>query len=133
MPNSVRSIASDRPRRTRVIFAAWFVFIAWASWEMSPFNGGAAVGFFLLGAYFTYLLKPRRLKVAWAIALYLFTVVDILGIATWHDLTVKSYASAQCCDGSYSYSAHRQGTCSWHHGVCAWNPEIPPWWRTIRP
>lgn len=29
-------------------------------------------------------------------------------------------ASAQCNDGSLSYSAHRQGTCSWHGGVAIW-------------
>ena len=29
-------------------------------------------------------------------------------------------ASAQCRDGSYSYSAHRKGTCSHHGGVATW-------------
>lgn len=29
-------------------------------------------------------------------------------------------ASAQCRDGSYSYSTHRQGTCSHHGGVAEW-------------
>lgn len=29
-------------------------------------------------------------------------------------------ASAQCRDGSYSFSAHRQGTCSHHGGVAQW-------------
>lgn len=29
-------------------------------------------------------------------------------------------ASAQCNDGSYSYSAHRRGTCSHHGGVARW-------------
>lgn len=29
-------------------------------------------------------------------------------------------ASAQCTDGSYSYSMHRQGTCSHHGGVARW-------------
>jgi len=98
---------------------------------MSPINGGAAIGFFIILAYFAYLLKPRWLRVRWAIVLYLLTVADILGTATWHDLTVRSYASAQCCDGSYSFSEHRQGACSWHHGVCAWDPELPPWWKTL--
>jgi hypothetical protein len=31
-----------------------------------------------------------------------------------------SGASAKCRDGSYSYSAHRQGTCSGHGGVASW-------------
>jgi hypothetical protein len=29
-------------------------------------------------------------------------------------------ASAQCRDGSYSFSAHHRGTCSHHGGVAAW-------------
>ncbi len=29
-------------------------------------------------------------------------------------------ASAMCNDGTYSYSAHRQGTCSHHGGVAIW-------------
>jgi hypothetical protein len=33
---------------------------------------------------------------------------------------VPSGASAQCRDGSYSFSQHRRGTCSHHGGVEAW-------------
>jgi hypothetical protein len=29
-------------------------------------------------------------------------------------------ATAHCRDGSYSFSAHRQGTCSHHGGVSVW-------------
>jgi len=29
-------------------------------------------------------------------------------------------ASAQCRDGSYSFSEHHRGTCSHHGGVAAW-------------
>lgn len=28
--------------------------------------------------------------------------------------------TALCRDGTYSYSAHHQGTCSWHGGVAVW-------------
>ena len=31
-----------------------------------------------------------------------------------------SGASAQCRDGSYSFSAHHRGTCSHHGGVARW-------------
>ncbi|WP_416186518.1 DUF3761 domain-containing protein [Herbaspirillum sp. RTI4] len=31
-------------------------------------------------------------------------------------------ASAQCRDGSYSFSKHHSGTCSGHHGVAQWLP-----------
>lgn len=33
--------------------------------------------------------------------------------------------TAQCRDGTYSYSAHRRGTCSWHHGVSVWLRRVP--------
>ena len=35
--------------------------------------------------------------------------------------------TARCNDGTYSYSAHHRGTCSWHHGVGEWSPS--PWWE----
>ncbi|HSS55850.1 MAG TPA: DUF3761 domain-containing protein [Gaiellales bacterium] len=28
--------------------------------------------------------------------------------------------TALCSDGTYSYSAHHEGTCSWHGGVSTW-------------
>jgi hypothetical protein len=34
--------------------------------------------------------------------------------------TVPSGATAQCRDGSYSFSQHHQGTCSHHGGVARW-------------
>lgn len=33
---------------------------------------------------------------------------------------VPSGASAKCRDGTYSFSQHRQGTCSHHGGVAQW-------------
>lgn len=33
---------------------------------------------------------------------------------------VPSGATAQCNDGTYSFSQHRQGTCSHHGGVAHW-------------
>lgn len=33
---------------------------------------------------------------------------------------VPSGATAQCRDGSYSFSQHRRGTCSHHGGVAKW-------------
>jgi hypothetical protein len=29
-------------------------------------------------------------------------------------------ATARCRDGSYSWSRHHSGTCSWHKGVAEW-------------
>jgi hypothetical protein len=36
--------------------------------------------------------------------------------------TAPAGASALCRDGSYSFSAHRRGTCSHHGGVAQWLP-----------
>jgi len=33
---------------------------------------------------------------------------------------VPSGASARCRDGTYSFSQHRSGTCSYHGGVSEW-------------
>lgn len=33
--------------------------------------------------------------------------------------------TAQCTDGTYSYSAHRRGTCSHHGGVSIWLRRVP--------
>ncbi|MFC9229448.1 DUF3761 domain-containing protein [Streptomyces decoyicus] len=34
-------------------------------------------------------------------------------------------AAARCNDGTYSYSGHRRGTCSHHHGVAVWLRSLP--------
>ena len=34
--------------------------------------------------------------------------------------SVPAGATAKCRDGTYSYSQHRQGTCSHHGGVAQW-------------
>jgi hypothetical protein len=53
----------------------------------------------------------KKHKVAFGIiGAALLIVVNIMHIG----------ATAKCYDGSYSYSAHRQGTCSHHHGVAEW-------------
>src|SRR5271155_307420 len=36
--------------------------------------------------------------------------------------TPQPGATAQCCDGTWSFSLHRSGTCSHHGGVCQWCP-----------
>ncbi|HSW80995.1 MAG TPA: DUF3761 domain-containing protein [Candidatus Saccharimonas sp.] len=40
--------------------------------------------------------------------------------ATTSDGSVPAGATAQCRDGSYSFSQHRSGTCSGHGGVASW-------------
>jgi len=33
---------------------------------------------------------------------------------------IPAGATAKCRDGTYSFSQHRSGTCSGHHGVAEW-------------
>ena len=37
-----------------------------------------------------------------------------------HASSAPAGASAKCGDGTYSFSEHRQGTCSHHGGVASW-------------
>ena len=37
-----------------------------------------------------------------------------------HSNSVPAGASAKCRDGTYSFSEHRRGTCSYHGGVAMW-------------
>ena len=45
---------------------------------------------------------------------------DVHGPAKSKNGQVPAGASAQCRDGTYSFSQHRRGTCSHHGGVQAW-------------
>jgi hypothetical protein len=70
-------------------------------------------------------IRRRTFQLVWILGLaFVFVSVGVV-----HDMNVQSYASALCVDGTYSYSAQRSGTCSWHHGVAVWHPRIPPWWE----
>lgn len=47
------------------------------------------------------------------------TLPDITPSTIYHDTYGANGATAECSDGSYSYSTGR-GTCSWHGGVYEW-------------
>ena len=56
-------------------------------------------------------------------------LLGVMASAWWALTLLPSSApeepSALCRDGTYSYSQHRQGTCSWHGGVRQWLRSIP--------
>jgi len=57
----------------------------------------------------------------WLTALKWIGVGAALGALLYLDAKYPSgTATARCKDGTYSYSLHRQGTCSWHGGVAYW-------------
>jgi hypothetical protein len=98
------------------------------SWLLTPHSIPPTLVFLaLLIKVCVDLIRRRTSRFTWTLTLaFVFVAV---GIA--HDANVPNYASALCSDGTYSYSAHRSGTCSWHHGVAEWNPLIPPWWERL--
>jgi hypothetical protein len=51
-----------------------------------------------------------------------YTIVDGQSVHSpaYSSGAVPSGATAQCADGTYSFSQHRQGTCSHHGGVAHW-------------
>ena len=103
--------------------------VAFFTWGLSPIEPlfVLIVFAFILVAILTFRKSyPERFR--FYLSRWVVFVVVVMGTATIHDITITSYASALCCDGTYSYSEHRRGTCSWHHGVCVWRPQLPPWW-----
>jgi len=55
----------------------------------------------------------------WISALKIIGVGAALGAMVYLDAKYSS-PTARCNDGTYSYSLHRQGTCSYHGGVSYW-------------
>lgn len=121
------TVGTRKHRVTLWIIAA---VVAFFTWGLSPIKPDfvlivfAFALFVILNLRKSYPEESRRYVLWWVVF-----VVAVMGTATIHDITITSYASALCCDGTYSFSEHRSGTCSWHHGVCAWTPELPPWWK----
>lgn len=72
--------------------------------------------------------KLRRANLLSTYVLSLLLLVNLTIGGVLHDLVFPP--GALCRDGSYSDSASRRGTCSWHGGVEEWNPG--PWWGAIR-
>jgi hypothetical protein len=48
------------------------------------------------------------------------TTITPISTITPTDTSIPAGATAKCNDGTYSYSQHRQGTCSHHGGVNVW-------------
>jgi len=48
--------------------------------------------------------------------------IDVHSPAYSTDGSIPEGATAQCADGTYSFSLHRRGTCSSHGGVSQWLP-----------
>ena len=71
--------------------------------SINPFTGG----------------METKKKSRWKTAFKWIGAGAVLGAMVYLDAKYPS-ATARCRDGSYSYSQHRQGTCSWNGGVMYW-------------
>ncbi len=114
-------IPRSGPRR-----AAILAVVTWVSWRASPMSILPTLVF--LGITLKVcvdLIQQTKSRYIWILTL----AFAFAGVGTIHDLMIESHASALRGDGTYSYSANRRGTCSWHHGVSEWNPRIPAWWE----
>ena len=68
-------------------------------------------------------MKRPKLAPALLAFLCIVTVVSLFGCSR---TTGPAGATALCRDGTYSYSEHRQRTCSHHGGVAEWGPFAAP-------
>jgi hypothetical protein len=108
--------------------AVQIVAVGLVSWLLTPQSILPTLVFLVLMIKVSVdLIQHRASRYKWILGLALiFATVGVV-----HDANIPSYASALCKDGTYSYSARRGGTCSWHHGVEVWNPRIQPWWDRL--
>ncbi len=89
---------------------------------------GALFALLLVLAAFALLVDLPKEKRALALRALIFAAIFLVS-ATIHGLT--DHPTARCGDGTYSYSAHHSGTCSWHQGVVVWDPQATPWWERL--
>lgn len=66
----------------------------------------------------------------WWFTLCLFVATVSVAHAYIDDVVLHHRPTAECGDGTYSYSDNNRGTCSHHGGVEIWHPHVP-WWKTI--
>lgn len=98
-------------------------------WVLSPLGWPSVTLFLISAAYLAWSTRHKRYRSLCAtICLFLFL---FLAGGISRDLLDDVRPTALCSDGSYSYSAHHSGTCSWHGGVAAWSPTLHHWWQTI--
>jgi len=112
-------------RKKKLLFrGAQIVAVGLVSWLLIPQSILPTLIFLVLLVRVGFdVFRHRTVRFVWILVL-VFAAVGVV-----HDVNVPSYTSALCADGTYSYSAQRSGTCSWHHGVAVWHLRIPPWWE----
>lgn len=98
-------------------------------WIESPFGWFFPILFLLLFVFsIHHSRKNKRFRKSFLVAVFIF---GFIGTGIAHDVYFDETPTAECRDGSYSFSAHHRGTCSWHGGVSVWNPSLHHWWQDL--
>lgn len=121
--HSVLTFLGEHPKSS-IILGGSFI-----GWLFSPFDWLPII--LLCGLLGKLLLNLYRRKTSIVIFRSIIFMLSVILIGIFHDVYFDPHPTAQCRDGSYSYSAHHSGTCSWHDGVGAWNPTLHHWWQSI--
>ncbi len=117
---------ADRQRLVKKQYAILCCAGLVGGWIFSPLGWFSVILFLISLGYMAWSSPHRKLSAT----VCLFFLLFLLGGIS-RDLLDDVQPTAVCADGSYSYSAHRSGTCSWHGGVSGWNPTIRHWWQTL--
>jgi hypothetical protein len=124
---TVREKAIDFCRKHPVI--AIMLLGAFCGWLFSPFGWLPVILLIVLLGKNIYDAAHRR--ISYGVVLATFAMSSFVTCGIIHDIYFDEHPTAQCGDGTYSYSEHRSGTCSWHGGVYVWNPELHHWWQSL--
>ncbi len=120
---------TEKRRAARKGFAMLCFAALVGGWVFSPLGWFSVSLFSISVGYLAWSkLKKRYFSLSARACLFLFLFL-VGGIS--RDLLDDVQPTAVCSDGSYSNSAHRSGTCSWHGGVAGWNPTVHHWWQTV--
>ena len=100
---------------------SWTIVVVVLAIVLSSFNALPAIIFVLLFiSYLISVVRRRRIRVARAVLLvFAFVATGII-----HGVVLERAPTADCADGSYSYSTLHQGICSWRGGVVQLSPRL---------
>jgi hypothetical protein len=127
-PSVTTPVEGGDERRNRYIsYCLHCLAVVGFAWWLSPFGPFAAI-VWLVAALRVFYLRIYHRPTKLLYPLFLLTLFVSTGIVD--DAFNPLHYAAICRDGTYSRSANRSGTCSWHGGVAGWNPTAKHWWQS---
>ena len=98
-------------------------------WVFSPLSWLSVICFLITAGSLAWSVVRKSYVTAAAMPCLFMLLFLVGGIS--RDVLDDVRPTAECSDGSYSFSAHQSGTCSWHGGVSEWSPTVHHWWQTL--